>query len=253
MVSDLLYEPTGFEKKTIMRKQSPTRFIPNLKASHPNVVGILRKFAFTIFSLIITSQFAMAQQTKMSDYAIFGGFPGCVGCTNPPAPGYGVVLGAGTTVNGNGKLGSYTLVNSTGSVVINGDVNSGGKVQTVTGFTLNGNLNAANTGNLTGNIISMGTSTVLKASGNINANGSILIGQSGSLVSGKVSKPSAASYSGPAPAGGFGTSPQFPGLPTLPPVASFPAVGTQDITNTQTITPGSYGKMKLNGGATVYI
>jgi hypothetical protein len=149
---------------------------------------------------LLAWQFAFAQQTKMSDYALFGGRPAgtCIGCSTAPSPGNGVVLAAGTTILGNGKVGSYTLFNTTGTgVVVNGSIVSGGKVQTANSFTLNGNLSAA--GTLSGTIVSMGTSTILQSAGNIDANGPINIGKTGSLVAGKVSKPADATYVGPTP------------------------------------------------------
>ncbi|MFM2135144.1 MAG: hypothetical protein RL021_544, partial [Bacteroidota bacterium] len=71
-------------------------------------------------------------------------------------------------------------------------------------------------------------------------------------VTGTVTQPSGATYSGPVPAGGriIGT-PNLPVLPVFPAEITFPASGSTAITNNTTITPGNYGAMSLNGNKTI--
>lgn len=216
----------------------------------------LTRLLFFFFGILTCH--GLFAQTSISDYVIFGGKQ-AAGQTTPASPGYGVLIGASCnfqgTIQGAGTatIGSYNLVKTTAAVNINGHINSGGTIQLFSNNTITGNLFAgiSSTG-VSGTVISAGTGTLLGVSGNpqrgnINANGKVTIG--GGTVYGKVTLPAPSSlypYSGPAPAGGlvYGT-PALPGLPVMPPVTTFPAFGTTNITNTITIGPGAYGNINL--------
>ena len=114
--------------------------------------------------------------------------------------------------------------------------------------TVAGRITAANSSLLSGKIFQAGTGTRLL--GNIDVNGNIQI--SSGLVSGKVTHPSTALYTGPTPAGGnFSVLATLPVLPVMPTITNFPAAGTTNIISTKTITPGSYGNVNLLGGQTL--
>ena len=58
----------------------------------------------------------VAQQTKISDFVLFGG-------KNSALPGYAVQLGSSSNVQG-GSVGSFKLIKSTGSATINANIAS---------------------------------------------------------------------------------------------------------------------------------
>ncbi|MGI8582580.1 MAG: MBG domain-containing protein [Chitinophagaceae bacterium] len=88
--------------------------------------------------------------------------------------------------------------------------------------------------------------------GNLTANGEISL-RSGKIT-GKVAVPPPANtnYTGPAPSGGVVTTFTLPTMPTMPNNTPFDnQVGTANITNTQTISPGIYRKLALTGSKTL--
>ncbi len=201
---------------------------------------------------LLSFNFLFAQQTKITDYVIFGGKLAS-GQTTPVSPGYGVQIGSSCNIQGGtigGTIGSYNLVKSTGSIILGttampSNIFSGGAIQLANSNVVTGRLSAASS---TGTVISVGSSANI--AGNIDANGSIKI--SGGKVSGTVTHPAGTTYSGPVPAGGnvVGT-PNLPTLPTMPAITVFPAAGTTNIASTQTITPGSYGNITMAGNQTL--
>ena len=84
-------------------------------------------------------------------------------------------------------------------------------------------------------------------------NGNILISKyNNSIVDGKVTHPAGTFYNGPLPTGGEVTgTPQIPILPPNAPITKFKPAGKTDIIQSQTITPGAYGAIKLNGNGTI--
>lgn len=216
-------------------------------------------FLFMCFTWSVTQG-----QTSISDYVLFGGKQ-AAGQTTPAWPGYGVVIGASCHYQGsiqgagNGTIGSYNLVRTTAAVTINGHINSGGTIQLSGNNKVTGNIFAGiSPAAVSGTVIAAGSGTILGLSGNaqrgnINANGKVTI--SSGNVYGKVTLPAPSSlypYTGPAPAGGvvYGT-PVLPGLPAMPPITSFPAFGSTNITSTITIGPGAYGNINLGSNKTL--
>ncbi|MBK5270850.1 MAG: hypothetical protein JJE22_07535, partial [Bacteroidia bacterium] len=191
----------------------------------------LKKDSFILLGCILLGNILYAQQTKISDYVIFGGTKS-------------VQLGSSNDIQG-GFIGSYNLVQSTGSLTIGGSVFSGGSINLTNSNTVTGRLTAATN---SGIAISVGSNANI--GGNIDANGNIVVG--GGSVSGIVTHPNGTTYSGPNPAGGniLGT-PNIPILPNLPTLSVFPAAGSGNISNTQAITPGSYGNVTLGNNKTL--
>jgi Subtilase family/MBG domain (YGX type)/Secretion system C-terminal sorting domain len=204
-----------------------------------------------LFSLLsVNPKFAHSQQLQISDFSVFGGIgncPGGPGCTNPLSPGCAAQIGNGSKIM-SGDVGSYTLVKSTGTVQFSGALRSGGKIQLGSYNSVAGKISAANTANATGTIFSCANNALL--SSDIDVKGKIVV--AGGTVIGKVTHPSGTSYTGPVPAGTevIGT-PNLPILPVAPPVTVFPAAGATTISSTQTILPGSYNKILLNGSKTI--
>src|SRR5437868_6322637 len=143
--------------------------------------------------LILWPAKLLAQQIKVSDFALFGGTAG-------------VEISSSTSIQG-GSIGSFTNVKTTGSSTLNANIYSGGTIQLNNKIVVTGKITAANSKALTGTILSVGSSANI--GGNIDVNGNIVIG--GGTVSGKVTHPAGTSYSGPAPAGG-----NITGTPVLP-------------------------------------
>src|SRR5262249_34970776 len=142
------------------------------------------------------------QQLKITDFVIFAGNGNCATCT--------VSIGPTSSVTG-GSIGSSRLVQTTGSSnVISSNIYSAGTAVLTTNNKVTGNITAANSASLGGNILSVGTGAQLL--GNIDVNGNIVV--SGGTVSGRVTHPLGTTYTGPAP--GQGNVVGTPNLPFLP-------------------------------------
>jgi len=202
-------------------------------------------YFFLIFSLCQFPIKLFSQVTSLSQYVLLAGNGGS-GTTSPGSLGYGIVLNAGTSVNG-GFLGANSMIKTTGASNINASIFSKGQVVLANSTTVSGKITAANIGGLTGNILSTGTSMQLL--GNIDINGNINIG--GGNVAGTVTHPAGTSYTGPNPGANIIGSPTLPVLPDFPSITSFPAAGATNITNTQVLSPGSYGNLTLSGNKTI--
>ncbi len=213
----------------------------------PFVKGII----VSILVLLLIPYVSTSQQSNISDFAVFGGNASCptgAGQTPCNSPGCAVQLGGSTVING-GAVGSYKLVTTTGSVNITGNIYSGGTITLAGSNTVGGKIGALNLQNLalTSNIFTAGTYSTLK--GNIDVKGSIKI--SSGTVSGIVTYPSGATYSGPNPASKVVGTPSIPGMPTMPAITTFPAYGATSITTTQAISPGAYSDVNLGSNKTL--
>ena len=190
--------------------------------------------------------YTSAQQTKITDFVVFGGNGSCpsgIGQKTPLFPGCGVLLGKSVILR-SGSIGSYNIIKSGDLVNIGSNILSGGSVQLGNSVQVNGNIAAANNSRNLGTVVGIGTS--LNLLGNLDAAGNIAI--TSGTVKGKVTYSVGSTYAGPIPTGGNVTGPpNLPILPTTPSITNFPAAGTVDITTTQTITPGSYGNVALTG------
>jgi hypothetical protein len=195
---------------------------------------------------------AISQQTNISDYVIFGGtnsvLPGQQSCNTP---GYGVIFGASSNIQG-GSIGSYKLIQSTGTASVTSNIFSGGTVVLANSNTVSGRITAANLSALkTGTtILSVGAGASL--TGNIDVNGDIVI--SDGTVSGIVTNPTGSIYKlGKNSISNTKGNPNLPGLPAMPPITAFkpyPYPMLPDITS-GTITPGAYDDIKLPGNKTL--
>ena len=89
--------------------------------------------------------------------------------------------------------------------------------------------------------------------GNLDVNGNISINKyNNSTVNGKVTHPAGTSYYGPVPSGGEVIGTAFDTHTSCQcAVTNFKPAGKTNITKTQTITPGAYGPIKLNGNSTI--
>ncbi|TMI90296.1 MAG: T9SS type A sorting domain-containing protein [Bacteroidetes bacterium] len=194
-----------------------------------------KTFLFVLGSLFI--QKSLISQLTPADFVVLSG---------PNGPGT-TLIGSSITIN-NGSLGAYKLFQTTGNATINSNIYSGDKIIITNSNVINGRIAAANSSLSTGTILSVGSSTLI--TGNIDVKGNIVIG--GGTVSGIVTLPVGNTYSGPAPGGGtvFGT-PSIPTLPSMPAATIFPAAGSTNITNNQSISPGSYGNVTYSGNKTL--
>lgn len=213
-----------------------------------NKLNITRWRLLALVIFLFFSSTLYSQQLKLTDFVIFAGQnpPSLNNVTSPASPGFAVNIGSATTISG-GHIGSYNLVNSTGNSALSCDINSGGIINLANGTTVKGNITAQNQNKLSGVVLSMGSNEYVQ--NNIAAAGNITIG--GGTIAGSVTHPQGTTYTGPVPGGGeFIQTPSLPTLPNLPPVINFSATGS-DITKGQTIAPGNYGNLKLNGNQTI--
>src|SRR6185503_11926543 len=99
-----------------------------------------------------------AQQTGISDFALFGGngsCPGGSGQKTPSSPGCGAIIGSGSKLLG-GAVGSYSFIQANNNVSINGSVYSGGTISFSSNDTVSGRITAANCFKKTGWILQAG-------------------------------------------------------------------------------------------------
>src|SRR6187399_2105368 len=109
------------------------------------------KTNFLFVTILLCLGFTLqAQQPTISDYVLFGGKV-ITGQSTPASPGYGVILGSSTNVQG-GSIGSYFFISSTGNATINANIYSGGKIQLANSNVITGKITAANSSSLTGTI-----------------------------------------------------------------------------------------------------
>ncbi len=151
-----------------------------------------------------------------------------------------------------GSVGSYYSINTTGAVNIFGDVHSGSTINLASYNIIKGNVTtAANGCDHNKNAFTAGNGFSLQ--GNLDVNSNISINKyNNSAVNGKVTHPAGTSYYGPVPSGGEVIGkPSIPTLPANAQITNFKPAGKTNITNTQTITPGAYGQIKLNGNSTI--
>lgn len=215
-----------------------------------------RKCYFLILTFIFFGKSLIAQQTKITDYVIFGGQQSLTANQQAPlSPGYGVQLGSSCNIQG-GSIGSYNLIKSTGNLTLGTNIYSGGIVQLANSNLVTGKIAAANTTVPVQPqpVLLVGSSTNI--SGNIDVKGSIVIG--GGTVSGVITYPGPPlySYSGPGLAVvGIPTLPTLPNMADMPAITTFPVLtpgSPFDFSTSQTIIPNrSYNNITLSGNKTL--
>ena len=223
-----------------------------MKTSNKKITAFKYSFLFILLFEILPG-IVHAQQLKMYDFVLFGGNGNCpngAGQKAPLAPGCAVQIGSTNNINGNGLIGSYSLVQSTGNANIEGSLHSGGLISLSNNNTLSGRITVANSLNLAGAVLQVGSGATI--AGNIEVNGDVII--AGGTVEGVVRQPSASNtYVGPVPAGGRIIAPlNLPVLPAMPKIISINTGSvTTDITNTKTITKGTYRNVNLSNNKTL--
>lgn len=205
-----------------------------------------------VFSLALSflAIHSNAQQSPLhvGQFVLFGGSSNCPapGQTAPPPPGCGVQIGTSCSVTG-GKIGSYSLVTTTGNAQLNSDIRSGRLVLSNSN-TVNGSIAVGNSTITTNTIFTTGSN--FSASSNVFVNGTSNVGSG--TITGFVKHPGGTTYTGPVPAGGeIIGDPQLQNFPLMPAITTFPAAGSTSINSTQTISPGNYGQLALNGAKTL--
>ncbi|HET7118358.1 MAG TPA: hypothetical protein VFI29_17815, partial [Hanamia sp.] len=194
--------------------------------------NMICKWVLILFAIFQIPAVSSGQNLKISDFVLFGN---------------NVQIASSSTISG-GIIGSNTLVKSTGNLNFTGSINSGGNIDLANNNVISGRITAANSDNLSGTILSVGSGASI--GGNIDVNGNIVIG--GGTVSGQITQPPSATYSGPVPGGGNITGiPNLPVLPAMPAINIFPDAGTLNISSTKTITPGAYGDITLSNNKTL--
>ncbi len=197
-----------------------------------------------IVLLICTAQNLTAQNLKITDFAIWGG--GAI--PNPYNSAQGVFINNNANIQGN--IGSNHLININNNFNLTGNIYSGNRVIFADFAKITGNIFANKIGSSPSPTISGNNSDTI--TGNLIANGKI------SLLSGKiigqvaVPAPANTNYTGPVPSGGVVTTFTLPTMPIMPTNTPFDnRVGTTNLTTSQTISPGIFGKMALTGNKTL--
>jgi hypothetical protein len=201
------------------------------------------------FLVLFISINGFSQQLQLSDFAIY---------VNPKTAknqdiGFikdnGVAIGANSKIL-SGSIGSYSSIKTLGPANIYGDVHSGGSIQLAWNNFIKGNITVAGKGNIYGKY-AFEALNYFMLNGNLDTKGNINIHKN-SAVNGKVIHPLNTSYNGPVPSNGeIKGTPSIPELPDNAPVTMFNPAGKTNIIKTQTITPGSYGQIKLSGNHTI--
>ncbi|MGL6266317.1 MAG: hypothetical protein ACRC2O_00265, partial [Chitinophagaceae bacterium] len=202
-----------------------------------------------IASLLMFKHSNLSAQTKTADYVVFGGWSSSAGVN--------AVDLSGSVFTGNGFIGSAQSIRTTGSLNLTGSIFSAEKITLSNNNTISGRVSAARTSLSTANpILQAGTST--RISGNVDINGNIVIGTSGSSITGAVT---GASLTGITKAITPWISANSPILPAQPDInTALPGINlssSPNITGTQTLTPattpgtGMYNNMTLTGNRTV--
>jgi hypothetical protein len=192
---------------------------------------------FVIGLQISSTSFSVAQQLEIKDFTIF-------------AKGT-VQIGSSNSING-GSVGSETLVQTTGNAEIKSSIYSGGKISLVNSNIAGvsgGKITAANSADLDGTVISVGSSATINC--DVYSRGSMVVG--GGTISGTVTV-SPGTYTGPEPAGGVNyspfTPPTLPDFPAVTDLSGYPTV-TTNITGNFNKGPGNYGNINFSGNKTL--
>jgi len=213
----------------------------------------LKKALIALFCLpiVVFGQISSATKLKLTDFAIWGGSAAPASLSS----GQGVFINTNTTITGN--IGSNQYLDLADLNTYTGDLYSGNTILMRGRTTVNGSVLAANLSGQTSLLTLEGRSPVV-INGSIRANGrvSLKLGtvDQPAMVTGTVAvpPPTSTNYSGPVPQGGFSTNLTFPASPTLPALANLGnTVGTPNVGATATLQPGKYGRMLLNGKATI--
>ena len=188
--------------------------------------------------ILIGLNVSFGQSSSISSYAILAGDPSCQNSTN-----CGVIINNNCAID-KGYIGSYHRLTLKDGNNHGGSLYARNQLIMYSDNTIGQNVWVGNTQGLTSDILEADNNNSF--SGDIIANGNIDI-NSGSVV-GSVLYPVGSNYSGPVPGGGeIQGNPSINPLPAYPPINVFPPAGTADITNSQTISPGSFDLLRLNG------
>ena len=201
--------------------------------------------------VVFVNGHGLAQNLSLSDFVIYANAD-----TGSQNPNKNILNSKGVEIHDNtqilsGNIGSNYFIRTTGPVNINGDLHSADYIDLAWNNVVKGNITSAGNNNFDQNAFKADLGFSLQ--GNLDINGNIIIRRN-STVNGTVTHPSGTSYTGPSPSGGEVTgTPSIPVLPPNPKITQFNPAGTQNITESQTITPGSYGAIKLNNNSTIVL
>ena len=211
-----------------------------------------RYFILFLLLALLANKHSLAQKVSLSDFAVYA---------NPDTTSkdfrHGSSANDGVEIHSNSKIlsgnvGSYYSIKTTGPVNIYGDMHSANIINLAWNNIVKGNITSAgkNCG-YNQNAFAAGNGFLLQ--GNLDIKGNISVSKySNSAINGTVTHPAGTYYKGPAPLGGeVIANPVLPILPANAPITNFKAAGKKDITKTQTLTPGAYGEIKLNGNSTI--
>ena len=194
-----------------------------------------------VLGLIFCPVLLYAQPTALDSYIILAGDSTC------PSQDCGVDIGSSNTYVG-GTIGSYNSISASYQLNHSGGLYSLNHINLFTDATVTSDIWSANSNLSNQPSLTVGHRANLK--GSLYINGNTII-QAGTIL-GQVTHPIGTYYKGPLPQGGeVQSSIPFNSLPDFPPVTNFATAGSKVINSTQTIIPGAYGSLSLNGDHTI--
>ncbi len=170
------------------------------------------------------------------------------GATTPSSPGYSTIIGPNAQLNG--TVGAAALFQSQDGVKFNASIHAGGKIDMGQSNLVSGDLTAANADEISTNVLIVDAYSELF--GDIHVNGNAFMSTVDGMVEGSVTIPEGFEFNGPAPLGSiFYTAPELPSLPIIPGASIFSSSSSVNVTESTSISPGSYGDMILQGNQVI--
>lgn len=210
----------------------------------PKLFRIIGSIVLTGLAIICKAQ--TPQTLKLTDFAIWGGSASA----NSYNSSQGIFFENNVIIEGN--MGTNHLIDVKNSFTLTGDVYTGNRVIFKNNVTITGSIYAAKKAtNLSGEVITIVNNGTFK--GDLVANGKITLKNNNKITGQvRVPAPTSTNYAGPVPSAGVVNTVAIPELPAMPGNTPFDSeAGTINITATQTITPGVYKKLALNGNKTL--
>ncbi len=223
-----------------------------MRVPHFNLRLLFALLSTAVFALI--SNDILGQTTapplttpNIKKFAIFGGISQYADLSDSIATG--VTIASNVSIQGGGDIGSSSFVIFKNHVTLSGDIYSNILKMGINGK-VSGNIYLKNRDYRDSALFTADALVNISSPGNIVSYGNVILNTNGT-VSGNVSLPDNYSYVGPTPSSISYTPPAIQSLPNLPSNNEYLFDGTQNITGTQVITPGSYNDLTLNGGQKV--
>src|SRR5205809_263514 len=208
-------------------------------------------FIFSVLFVLLANLHSSAQNLRLSDFVVYANSDTASENILPDVllKNYGVEIHSNSNIL-SGSVGSGYSVRTTGPVKLYGDIHSANNIILALNNIVKGNITVANKNNIADKN-SFRSYDGFSLNGNLDINGNIFINKQ-AKINGTVTHPEGTNYNGPVPSGGeVIQEPSIPALPANAKITNFQPAGKMNITGNETITPGRYGTIKLNGNNTI--